>query len=82
MDQSQFDQLVEQICSVTITDQETPLVHLGVDSLHTIALVVAVEEHYGIEIDPDALADPALLSPADLWRHVQAQVAASTPAGI
>jgi acyl carrier protein len=51
-----------------------------VDSLHTVALVMAVEETYGVEIDPDVLADPALTSPADLWRSVHAQAAASIPA--
>ncbi|MFD5078870.1 acyl carrier protein [Streptomyces sp. NPDC058371] len=80
MNQSQFDQLVEQICAVTVTDPEKPLVDLGVDSLHTVALVMAVEETYGVEIDPDVLADPALTSPADLWRSVHAQAAASIPA--
>jgi acyl carrier protein len=83
MNQSQFDQLVEQICAITVTDPEKPLVDLGVDSLHTVALVMAVEEQYGIEVDPDVLADPALTSPADLWRSVHTQVAASaasTPA--
>ncbi|MET8248149.1 acyl carrier protein [Streptomyces sp. NPDC005202] len=78
--QSQFNELVERICSVTVTDPETPLVDLGVDSLHTVALVMAVEEQYGIEIDPDVLGDPALTSSAGLWRCVQDQLAASLPA--
>ncbi|BCK70602.1 hypothetical protein Srufu_045550 [Streptomyces libani subsp. rufus] len=81
MDQSQFDQLVERICSVTVGDPETPLVDLGVDSLHTVSLLMTVEEHYGIEIDPAVLADPALASPAGIWRHVQERLAASDPAG-
>jgi acyl carrier protein len=80
MNQSQFDQLVEQICAVTVTDSETPLVDLGVDSLHTVALVMAVEEQYGVEIDPEALADPALTSSAGLWRSVQEQLAGALPA--
>jgi acyl carrier protein len=80
MNQSQFDQLVEQICAVTVTDSETPLVDLGVDSLHTVALVMAVEEQYGVEIDPEALADPALTSSAGLWRSVQEQLTGALPA--
>ncbi|MDQ0583212.1 acyl carrier protein [Streptomyces rishiriensis] len=80
MNQSQFDQLVEEICAVTVTDPQTPLVDLGVDSLQTIALVMAVEEQYGIEIDPEALADPALTSSAGLLRSVQDQLAAELPA--
>ncbi|WP_406006974.1 acyl carrier protein [Streptomyces sp. NBC_00637] len=80
MNQSQFDQLVEEICAVTVTDPQTPLVDLGVDSLQTIALVMAVEEQYGIEIDPDVLADPALTSSAGLLRSVQDQLAAALPA--
>lgn len=80
MNQSQFDQLVEQICAVTVTDPETPLVDLGVDSLHTVALVMAVEEQYGVEIDPEALADPTLTSSAGLWRSVQEQLAGALPA--
>ncbi|MEV0007556.1 acyl carrier protein [Streptomyces sp. NPDC051840] len=79
MNQSQFDQLVEEICSVTVKDSETPLVDLGVDSLHTVALVMAVEERFGIEVDPEALADPTLTSSAGLWRSVQARLAASLP---
>ncbi|AUY50623.1 MULTISPECIES: acyl carrier protein [Streptomycetaceae] len=82
MNQSQFDQLVERICSVKVTDPQTPLVDLGVDSLHTIALVMAVEEEFGIEVDPDALADPALASPAGLLQYVQTRAAAPAPAGI
>ncbi|GHE51956.1 acyl carrier protein [Streptomyces spiralis] len=78
--QSQFDQLVEQVCAVTVTDPETPLVDLGVDSLHTIALVMAVEERYGIEIDPEVIGDPSLTSSAGLWRSVQDQLAAALPA--
>ncbi|MFK0194003.1 MULTISPECIES: acyl carrier protein [Kitasatospora] len=80
MNQSQFDQLVERTCSVQVTDSETPLVDLGVDSLHTIALLMAIEEEFGFEVDPDALADPALASPAGLLRYVHANTAA--PAGI
>lgn len=80
MNQSQFDQLVEQICAVTVTDPHTPLVDLGVDSLHTVALVMAVEERYGVEIDPEALADPELTSSAGLWRSVQDRLAGSLPA--
>ncbi|MFF0791057.1 acyl carrier protein [Streptomyces spiralis] len=78
--QSQFDQLVEQVCAVTVTDPEAPLVDLGVDSLHTIALVMAVEERYGIEIDPEVIGDPSLTSSAGLWRSVQDQLAAALPA--
>ncbi|KQX71255.1 MULTISPECIES: acyl carrier protein [unclassified Streptomyces] len=80
MNQSQFDQLVEEICAVTVTDPQTPLVDLGVDSLQTIALVMAVEEQYGIEIDPEVLADPALTSSAGLLASVQDQLAAALPA--
>ncbi|MFE6824497.1 acyl carrier protein [Streptomyces sp. NPDC057690] len=80
MNQSQFDQLVEEICAVTVTDPQTPLVDLGVDSLQTIALVMAVEEQYGIEIDPEVLADPALTSSAGLLRSVQDRLAAALPA--
>ncbi|GGV79757.1 MULTISPECIES: acyl carrier protein [Streptomyces] len=78
--QSQFVELVEEICAVTVTDPETPLVDLGVDSLHTVALVMAVEERYGIEIDPEVIGDPSLTSSAGLWRSVQDQLAASLPA--
>ncbi|GAA2793011.1 acyl carrier protein [Kitasatospora sp. CM 4170] len=82
MNQSQFDQLVERVCAVRVTDPQTPLVDLGVDSLHTIALVMAVEEEFGIEVDPDALADPALASPAGLLQYAQAQAGAAAPAAV
>ncbi|WP_395295044.1 acyl carrier protein [Kitasatospora hibisci] len=82
MNQSQFDQLVERVCAVKVTDPHTPLVDLGVDSLHTIALVMAVEEEFGIEVDPDALADPALSSPAGLLQFAQAQADAAAPAAV
>jgi acyl carrier protein len=71
MNQSQFDQFVERICSVTVTDPQTSFVNLGVDSLNTINLVLAVEEEYGVEIDPEALADEALATPAGLWGYVR-----------
>ncbi|MEV6775969.1 acyl carrier protein [Streptomyces sp. QH1-20] len=70
MNQSQFDQLVEEICAVRVIDSEAPLVDLGVDSLHTVALVMAVEDRFGIELDPDALADLSLASSAGLLKIV------------
>ncbi|GAA3220217.1 hypothetical protein GCM10020256_26030 [Streptomyces thermocoprophilus] len=53
---------------------------LGVDSLHTVALVMTIEEQYGIEIDPEVIGDPSLTSSAGLWRSVQDQLAAALPA--
>jgi acyl carrier protein len=82
MSQSQFDQFVERICSVTVTDPQVSLVALGVDSLSTINLLMALEDEYGVEIDPEVLADDALSSPAGLWRYVQDRRAAVTSAGI
>ncbi|MFR9795971.1 acyl carrier protein [Streptomyces sp. MS06] len=79
MNQSQFDQLVEEICAVTVTDPEAPLVDLGVDSLHTVALLMAVEERFDVEIDPEVLAEPALTSPAGLWRSVQEKLSGAAP---
>ncbi|MFF8832038.1 acyl carrier protein [Streptomyces sp. NPDC015131] len=83
MHQPEFDQLVEEICAVRVTDPETPLVDLGVDSLHTVALVMAVEDRFGVELDPDDLADLSLTSPAGLLRTVRARLAddASVPSG-
>ncbi|WP_328720715.1 phosphopantetheine-binding protein [Streptomyces sp. NBC_00247] len=80
MDQSQFDQLVEEICVVQVTSSEVPLVDLGVDSLHTVALVMAVEDRFGIELDPDALADLSLTSSAGLLRLVHEQLASGAHA--
>lgn len=79
MNQSQFDQLVERICSVAVTDPEASLVALGVDSLNTINLLMTVEEEFGVEIDPDAIA--GLTSPADLWRYVQEHASVAAPVG-
>ncbi|SCE00027.1 acyl carrier protein [Streptomyces sp. DvalAA-19] len=80
MDQSQFDQLVEEICAVQVTDPATPLVDLGVDSLHTVALVMAVEDRFGVELNPDALADLSHLSSAGLLRAVREQRQGAEPA--
>lgn len=80
MNQSQFDQLVQEICAVRVTDSHVPLVDLGVDSLHTVALVMAVEERFGIELDPDALADLSLLSPAGLLKAVHERLPDGAPA--
>ncbi|MEU2516884.1 acyl carrier protein [Streptomyces syringium] len=80
MNQPQFDQLVEEICAVRITDSEAPLVDLGVDSLHTVALVMAVEDRFGIELDPDALADLSLTSSAGLLKVVHEQLSGRAPA--
>jgi acyl carrier protein len=82
MSQSQFDQFVERICAVTVTDPQVSLVALGVDSLNTINLLMALEDEYGVEIDPGLLADEALSTPAELWRYVQDRRAAVTGAGI
>ncbi|MEU6483370.1 acyl carrier protein [Streptomyces sp. NPDC046887] len=80
MNQSQFDQLVEEICAVRVTDPQTPLVELGVDSLHTVALVMAVEDRFGIELDPDALADLSLTSSAGLLKAVHELLPGGAPA--
>ncbi len=81
MNQHEFDQLIARTCQVTVTDPATTFADLGIDSLAHLGLLVAVEEQYGIEIDPDVLMDPALATPAGLWRYAEAQVAGS-PAGI
>lgn len=80
MNQSQFDQLVEEICAVQVIDSEAPLVDLGVDSLHTVALVMSVEKRFGIELDLDALADLSLTSSAGLLKIVNEQLSDSEPA--
>ncbi|CAM3711455.1 hypothetical protein GCM10009799_02180 [Nocardiopsis rhodophaea] len=79
MNKCEFDQLVEEICAVAIPDPQTPLVDLGVDSLKTVALVMAIEERCGVEIDPEVLADPARISPAGLWHVVRGRLAGSQP---
>ncbi|MFD3515012.1 acyl carrier protein [Streptomyces sp. NPDC058657] len=81
MQQQEFDRLVEQTCSVTVTDPTAPLVDLGVDSLHTIALVMAVEEAYGIEFDPDTLTRLPLTSSAALREAAEDRAAATALTG-
>ncbi len=58
-----------------VTDSEMPLVDLGVDSLHTVALVMAVEDRFAVELDPDVLADLSLTSSAGLLKLVHEQLA-------
>jgi len=82
MNQSQFDQLVERTCSVVVTDSNTPLVDLGVDSLGHLSLLMSIEERYGIEIDPEALTDAALSTPAGLWRYAEALAGNPVPASV
>jgi acyl carrier protein len=77
MNQSEFNQLVHDVCEVTVTDPAIALVDLGVDSLAYLNLVLAVEERYGFEIDPDLLSDPALASPAGLWSFAEAHARTS-----
>lgn len=77
MSQTEFDQFVERTCSVSVTDSQTPLVDLGVDSLQTVALLLTIEEKYGIQVDPQVLA--CRTSSADLWDHIQ-QRRANSPA--
>ncbi len=72
MNPSQFDELVAQTCAVEVTDPSATFAVLGIDSLAQLTLLVAVEEAYGIEISPDDLADPALSTPAGLWRYAEA----------
>jgi acyl carrier protein len=82
MNQSQFDQLVATTCEVDVTDSEVALVDLGIDSLGHLALLMAIEERYGIEIDPDELLDPALSTAAGLWRYAEGRVGGQAPAPV
>ncbi|PRH76630.1 acyl carrier protein [Streptomyces solincola] len=65
----QFQAFVDRTCALTVTDPHTPLADLGVDSLRTVALVIAAEDHYGVVVPAEALADPAL-TVEGLWRTV------------
>jgi acyl carrier protein len=76
MTQPEFDDLIARTCQVTVTDPNTPLADLGIDSLAHLNLLVAVEQRYAIEIDPDELLDPALATPAGLREYAEAHAAA------
>lgn len=80
MQQPEFDALVAESCSVPITDPHLPLVDQGVDSLATLTLLLAVEEKFGIEIDPDALGGGQLDTTAGLLAYVNDALAARTSA--
>jgi acyl carrier protein len=77
MTQQQFDQLIHDVCGVEVSDSQRPLVDLGIDSLGYLSLVMAVEEHYGVEIDPEALTDPELSTPAGLRGYVESLAVAA-----
>ncbi len=77
MTQQQFDQIVHDVCGVEVDDPHRPLVDLGVDSLGYLSLVMAVEEHYGVEIDPEVLTDPELSTPAGLRDYVESLAVAA-----
>lgn len=71
MNQSSFNQLVESVCEVVVSDPAKPLVDLGVDSLGYLNLMLAVEARYGIEIDPDRMSDEDLATPVGIWRFAE-----------
>lgn len=75
MNQQQFDQFVAETCDVAAVDPQRPLVDLGVDSMRHLSLVMALEDRYGVEIDPDALADEQLSTSAGLRAYVESLAA-------
>jgi acyl carrier protein len=66
MQQAQFDQFVAESTKIVVTDPQKPFVDLGLDSLGFLNLMMAVEARFGIELDPDDLANPELATPAGL----------------
>lgn len=76
--QSEFNQFIEQNCSVTITDAEASLADQGVDSLAMLGLLVAVEEDLGVELDPESLANGELSTPSALFRYVERVMAVAS----
>jgi acyl carrier protein len=73
MQQAQFDQFVTERTKIVVTDPRKPFVDLGLDSLGFLNLVMAVEEQFGIELDPDDLANPELATPAGLRAYAAAR---------
>lgn len=73
MQQAQFDQFVAESTTIVVTDPQRPFVDLGLDSLGFLNLMMAVEERFGIELDPDDLANPELATPAGLRAYAAAR---------
>lgn len=76
--QREFDQFIEQKCSITITDPEISLADQGVDSLAMLGLLVAVEDDLGIELDPEALADGRLSTSSALLKYIEQAAAVAS----
>ncbi len=57
--------------TLTIRDDSRLLEDLGLDSLDLVAVVVQIQDQFGVEIDPDEL--PALLTVADLAANLRHQ---------
>ncbi len=55
--------------TLTIRDDSRLLEDLALDSLDLVAVVVQIQDQFGVEIDPDDL--PALLTVADLAANLR-----------
>lgn len=66
-------------------EQQTPqssarFLELGMDSMATLGLYLAVERHYGIRLNPQDIATGRLASIDGLWEAVQEGTAAASVA--
>lgn len=80
MTQHEFDAFLCAVCHVDSVDPSAPLADQGVDSLATLSLLVAIEDEFDVEIDPDALARGELSTSAALRAHVADALATEVPA--
>ncbi|MEV6256978.1 acyl carrier protein [Nocardia sp. NPDC051911] len=48
-------------------DPDARLTALGLGSLQTVALLVSLEDHYGVTFDGDDLTAATFRTPASLW---------------
>ncbi|MDF0529495.1 acyl carrier protein [Tsukamurella sp. 8F] len=50
-------------------DPDTTFDRLGIDSAHAVALLIEVEQRYGVELPPDALFDHPTLNAVSKHLH-------------
>jgi len=55
---------------------ELDLIAAGLDSFALVELLIQIEEHYGIRVDDELVAQEMFATPATLWRIISPLLAA------
>ncbi len=78
---AKFEELIQDVLPSLQAGEslgpEADLIELGLDSMGTVQLLVAIEEHYEIVLSDDSLMVDTFRTPASLWAVVKTALAES-----